>query len=254
MKRMAFIGAVALSMAACGGGGSSSSSGGGNEPAANTDAAAGFWVGTTNTGLSVAGVVLTDTRYYFPYFTAEGALGGVIAGNGNASADSFTSSNALDYQFDGGIVPGDISASLVEKQLLSGTATYSDDSGTVEFSTGYDDYWETTPELAAITGTWNGWAETFVGGEGATVTIAGTGSVSAVGAGGCSFSGTVAPRTDGNVYNMQITAANSDLCAPEYKGKTLKGVVILVEGEIVVMGTVTQNRRHGVFFSGMPAT
>jgi hypothetical protein len=209
---------AASTLAACGGGGSDSSSSDG--PATS---AQGLWTGTTSTNRTVTGLVLSDGSYYVLYSPVGSPtlIAGVVQGSGTSSGGSFASSNAKDFNLEGfGVLPATIAATYTSKQSFGGTIAYSGSTSTT-FTTHYDANYESAPSLAALAGTFSGQVASSAGTQTSTVTISANGAITTDGSSGCSTSGTVSPRTDGNAYNVSLTFGPSP-CV--FANQTLSGV------------------------------
>jgi len=197
---------LAALLSACGGGG------GGDSTAVAS--ATGLFNGTTTSGRSVTGVVLGDGTYYVLYSTTTNpnVIGGVVQGSGTTSANSFTSSNAKDFNLEGlGALNATVAANFVTKTSLSGSVTYSAPGITeTSFTTTYNADFEVAPSLSTIAGTYTGQALVSAGSQAATVTISATGALSGSGASGCALTGTVSPRSDGNVYDFSMTFGSTN--------------------------------------------
>ncbi len=200
MKHLVLAIAV-FTLAACGGGGG----GGGDNTASGT--AEGLWQGTTNTGRTVAGVVLDDGTYWFIYSLVgnSAVIAGVGQGNGISDNGSFTSGDGRDFNFEGlGVIDFTFAGNYTEMSSFGGTLNYSP-SGTTTITSSYDSDYDLTPSLAAIAGTYSGSAFTSGGPDFSTVSFTSTGDISGSGASGCMFSGSASPRANGNIYNVSIT-------------------------------------------------
>ncbi len=196
--------ALAVLLGACGGGGTSSDSGGGSTTTATAE---GLWQGTTSDGRSIEGVVLDDGTYWFVYSSAGNSevIGGAVQGNGRSNNGSFTSANGKDFNLEGlGVNNFTLAGSYVEKHSLSGTLTYAP-SGSKTFTSSYDSDYDATPSLAALAGTYNGTAATAAGADSVGATIAKSGALTGHGSGGCTFKGTVAPHSHGNIFDISVT-------------------------------------------------
>lgn len=213
---LALLSVAMLTLAACGGGD------GDSPPPATSETAEGLWIGTTNTNRSVTGVLLDDGTYYVLYSRVNNpsVIGGVVQGHGTSINGSFSSSDARDFNIEGlGVLPATISASYVARQSFNGVVMYPSDA--VSFTTTYDSQYDLTPSLATLAGTFTGQVAFSLGVEDATVTISNTGAISGAGASGCTFTGTAAPRTSGNVFNMSITFGGAPCF---FAGQTLTGI------------------------------
>ena len=195
---------LAVSLSAC-------SDGGGDTPASPAPAAAlaeGLWNGTSNSGRSVAGLILNDGTYWFLY-TLMGnpsVVAGVVQGNGTSQNGSITSSNTKDFNLEGlGILNASINGSYIVKQSLSGTIVIANNGGQSTFTTTYDADYDAPPNPALLTGTYSGSTATTGGVETVTVTLSAPGSITGSTASLCNFAGTFAPRSSGNVYDISIT-------------------------------------------------
>ena len=238
-------------VAACGGGGG----GGGDDFESEPTAARGFYVGTTNTGRAVEAVVLSNGTYWAIYSTVanDNVVAGVLQGRGSTSGTSFTSSNGRDFNLEGlEILPFSLDATFAEMASLSGTADYTGPTGNVTFSAVYDDSFELTPSLATVATSYSGTAASSAGAESATFTITSGGAISGSGSSGCTFSGTVAPRTDGNVYDITVKF-NGGPCVNGTE--TIKGIAVYdATAEVLTAAALNGDRDDGVIFVGSPTT
>ena len=210
--------AVAAALAACGGGGGVNDD---NPPSA----AQGLWIGSTNSNRAVTGLVFSDGTYYVLYSSVgqPSTIAGVVQGTSSASGGSWSSGNARDFNLEGlGVNSATVSGSYTAGDSLSGAISYS--GGTVtSFTSSYDAAYDITPTLTTLAGTYTGQVALSVGVQSATVTISGTGVVSA-NAQGCGATGTAAPRSDGNAYNFTLTFGGSPCF---FAGQTFSGVAYL---------------------------
>ena len=192
-------------------------------PPAPASEAEGLYRGNTATDRAVSGVILGDGTYYLVYCVENNPdiIAGVIQGNSTASGGNISSSNAMDFNFEGvGIFPATISATYSPEQWVDGTISYNN-GNTIDFSTTYDAAYENTPSLADLAGIFTGGVMFSLGSEDAEVTVSPTGAVLGVGASGCTMTGSVAPRASGNIYNISITFGG----APCYfENQTMTGI------------------------------
>lgn len=208
--------AFAVLLAGCSGGG------GGSTTASSTTvvaAAEGQYNGTTDTNRTFSTIVLDDGTFYAIY-TAAGfpnVPAGFIEGQGASNNGSFTATNARDYNFEANkLTISNLSASYRAKESIAGSVTPASGGASVTFSGTYDSVYEQAPLLATLAGTYTSIL-------GTAVTIGSDGAVSGAD-GDCMFSGTVSPRSKGNVYNTSISyGANCDVVS----GQTLTGVAVL---------------------------
>ena len=198
-------------LVACGGGGGGTSGDGvaASAPANPVPAgtAEGLWTGTTNNGRTVAGVVLDDATYWVLYsgINDPSRVAGLIHGNSTSSNGNFSSSDARDFNLEGlGINNGSVSGNYAEKASLDGTVTYPGLNDSVIFNTDYDPDYDRAPNLGALAGTYTLLAATVAGYDNVTLTISSGGQFSGAGISGCTFTGTVSPRSNGNVYDHSV--------------------------------------------------
>lgn len=196
---------LAFSISACGGEDGDTSN---STPPPSATSAEGLWNGTTNTGRSVAGLVLDDGTYWFLYSQVgnPNVLAGLVQGNGSSQAGAFTSSNTKDFNSeDPAILDATLAGSYVEKQSLSGTVTYVL-GGQTTFTSTYDTDYDLTPDVNLVVGTYTGTGSTATAGASETVTVTlSTSSIAGFTANGCLFTGSFVPRSSGNAYNVSVT-------------------------------------------------
>jgi hypothetical protein len=192
---IAFLSCIVIT--GCGGGGSSVAQ------QSVTTIPEGAYYGKTSNGRTIAGFILDDGSYWVLYSGLNPSFpGGLIQGTGTASNGNFSSTNGKDYSFEGlGILPVNVSATYVLAASLNGNMKYPSLNQTSTFTTTYDKSYETSPSLAVISGTYTGSAL----GDPTTISIANSGSITGKDSAGCTFSGTTAPRSKGNIYNTSIT-------------------------------------------------
>jgi len=236
--------ALELTISACGGGGSGSA-----PPVDTSGTAEGLWNGTTDTGRSIAGLVLDDGSYWFIY-TAVGnnaVIAGAVQGNGTSSFGKFTSSNGIDFNLEGlGINNFSFAGTYTAKSQIAGTLTYTGTTSTLSgmYSTDYD----LIPSLATVAGTYSGEAATAGGVEAATVTIASGGAITGASASGCSFTGAATVRPKGNVYNITVTFGGG-VCSNGTG--TVTGVAYYVaSSKELVSAALDSGRTNGFLYVG----
>lgn len=219
---------AAAFLTACGGGGS----GGGDEDSGpdTTAQAAGLYQGQS-AGQTVAILVVDTGRFYSLYGEQVGDtfyISGLLVGRGSGEGDEFRSSRVRDFSFEfGEVTSPSITATIANKQSFNGTISEGNQS--LEFTTSYLAEYETTPTLAAIEGTYVGFAADgrSAQSDNASLSVA-NGAITGSTAQGCNFTGTVAPRAAGNVYNLTIRFGSG--CAEN--GATWSGHAYLSGGEI----------------------
>jgi hypothetical protein len=213
-------------LTACGGGGD-------GDGDISAQRAAGVWTGTTDTNRNVTALTLSDGRYYVIYdrVGTPGTTGGLIAGTGeNFLAANYASANAIDYGFEA--LPGPVDAatvvgSLEPGQSFNAASTHRSNGTGFVFNTTFDTDFYTVPTLATIAGAYTGTVTFSLGARpNATFPAPVVFNVDANGAvtsdiNGCLITGQLAPRSDGNIYDLSITFGGG-LCA--YPGQTFTGV------------------------------
>lgn len=215
-----------LVLAACSSGGGDSAA-----PATAGPVPEGLWTGTTGNGRTISGVVLDDGSYWFLYAAVgtPALMAGTLQGNGSTSNGTFTSSNGLDFNNDLFQEKFDVTVTapyVMQQQQLNGTLTYN--GGPVTFTSTFDPEYNVVPVIANVAGTYPG----SVFGFPHTITISNTAppfdniivttppntgyrtgvSVDVSGIElGCDFTGTLTPRSSGNVYDITLTPDPSNI-------------------------------------------
>lgn len=207
---------LCTALAGCGGGG-----GGSNPtPSSSTLAAQGVYEGTTSSGTDFSLLLLDDGTYY--------TLGGVrssngfvvsdlVEGSGTQSGTTFSSTDVRDFLYTGQTLAGTLSATVGAGSGVSGSltegATRVSFNGAPPAGSTYD--YNMPANIGSITGTWN---LTTLQGAGATLTVNGDGSFSGTTA-GCSFAGSIAPRSSGkNVFDVSVVFGPAPCALPDGSG------------------------------------
>lgn len=245
---------LSLSLSACGGGGgddgSVSAGGGAQGPSlVISNAAEGMWLGTSDDGASISGVILNDGSFYAVYSTRsdKDVISGVVTGTGQANNGSFTVKDAVDFNFDRyGVNAVSVSASYFTKSSLSGVLTYSNRE-TSTFSTQYNPAYEQPANATLATGTYTGNAVSSAGTQTAFMTLQANGIITGVVA-GCNFSGVATPRGSVNVFNLSITFRGGS-CA--FGTDTLTGIGFYnIPRKQFYIAAPNAARSDGLFFQG----
>jgi hypothetical protein len=217
------------------------------------EASAGAWNGVTSTNRGISGVVLNDGTYYL-FYSAAGvveSLGGFLQGTGSSATGTFVSPDTKDFNLEGpSLLDATLSATFTPRSAFNGSVSYPGAGGTGTFTTSFDADYDIKPSLASIAGTYTGQsAETLTS---VTMTVTGAGAISGSSSGGCTFTGSAAPRAVGNVYDITLRfgAAPCDLV-----GATLTGIA-LYDGTIRQLLAVGLNgsRSQGFIFLGSKPT
>lgn len=217
MKKVALVLGLAAALSSCGGGG------GGDPPISSPE---GFYAGSTADGRTVQGVILDDNSYYVIYTgkNSPSIAAGFIQGIGSGNRGTFTSSNAIDFNFEGlGALPATLSTTYAQRSSLSGTISYPTLNQANTFNSTYSINYEIIPTLSALAGSYTGQIGDTTGSSAIAFTVSTTGAISGSVNNLCPFTGTAVPRSRGNVFNTSITFGASS-CA--IAGKTLTGGAI----------------------------
>ncbi len=205
------LGLLLLSgLPACGGGGETSTP---SPTALPVDSAEGLWLGTIpTTNRAMSGLVLDDGSYWILYSVAgdPSILSGLIQGTSSSQNGVFISSDAKDFNLQTGLLNATITGSYITKQGFTGTISYSQGNVHNTFTTTYDNDYDVPPNMNAVAGTYTGFITTS---ETATVEVTAAGGISGNTNTGCVFTGTFAPRTHGNVFNVTITFGGQNGCS-----------------------------------------
>jgi len=235
-----------LALTACGGGGGS-----GGTAVAPVSGAQGLWKGSTSP--SVMGIVLDDGSYWLLYSPANvsGFTGGFVQGTGTSLNGSFSSSDAIDFNFSGqGVNNATVSASYTVKQSFNGSVSYTNLNAPLTFTSSYNADYDQTPSLAAIAGNFLGIS--YVGSSSDVVTLvisaqgvlAGTSATS-----GCQYGGLVKPHTNGNVYDVSLLISGT---ACTTGTNTVTGIGYFdASSKRLYLAAVNTSRTTGMGFSGV---
>ncbi len=174
--------------------------------------AEGFWTGMTNTNRTVTGVVLDDGVYWFLYSVGgdPSVIEGVLQGDSNAQDGALNSLHAKDFNVERPVTPvldATINGSYTTKQSLSGS--YQSNVPDT-FTTTYNSDYELTPDITAVAGTYTG---PVAQNETVNVTVSAAGGISGTSSTGCRITGSVSPRTRGNVFDVTITFGGQSTCS-----------------------------------------
>ncbi len=254
-----FCTGLLLALIGCGGGGGGSNGGGGAEPSPLLSPA-GIWFANGQTDWNFEAIVLDTGEYFFIYTdkaTGNGSLtGGLVQGSATLSGDHFSSSNGLDFNFEGvGVSPRSLEATVTTYPLLqdttalNGTVT-ADSSSSQNFTSISDPLYYLTPTLETVAGTYDGHLDSAAEPEFFRLSISNAGDIAATGSSGCVATGTIKPHSSGNVYDIQITFGSSPCGQPN---KQVSGVGVSYSDPGLpglILGLVDSGRTFGVVFWG----
>jgi hypothetical protein len=240
-----FVAAIStLLLVSCGGSGDD---GGSSTPSD----AEGLWLGSTTTNRTITGLVLDDGSFYILYSRVGNAavLGGVVQGSGSATNGKFSSSSAVDLNTEGaGVLAATVSSDYSAKKSFDGTVSHTAGAAT-RFTSAFGTAYDQTPSLAPLAGTFAGQASFSRGNENANLTVAASGALSGSSTSGCTLTGTVAPRTRGNVFNVSITLGAAPCAFPN---QTMAGVAYFdPSAKRLYAATLNSGRTDGILFLGV---
>lgn len=255
MKARVFVAIAVLPfVAACGGGGDHpcqqlTSAGwvactpATTPPKVDTSIPEGIWGGGTSDGLAVSTLVL-ETGQYFIVPTSTNGIGlveGMMTGNNGNISDPA----AVIYPASNVPVAGTLAGSFSAKKTLTGTVSASatlsspfpSGSTSSTFNGNYNSLYDSPATVAEAVGSWTGQT------SGSSVTLAVSADGTFTGAnGGCTFSGTVSPRSTGkHVLDGKVTF-NSSACVPG-TGASLNFEAVVNGNQLAAAG-VTSQRDH----------
>lgn len=205
---------------ACGGGGEYGERHPTSLPQPTAPSAEDCWTGTTPSGRIVTGLVLDDGSYWVFYTVRDNTtvLAGLVQGTGTSHSGSFGSSNTRDFNLEGaGILAATMHGTYVPARSFRGTIAYLN-GDTETFTTTYDADSASAPNLDMVLGTYAGLrADNHT----VTVTVESAGTLSGHSSDGCTFAGTLSPRTMGKVFHHTVTFGGG---ACPYDTETVAGV------------------------------
>lgn len=210
----------------------------------------GIWTGATASGRNLSGVVLSDGSYYLRY-TAPGApalVAGALQGKAQAGATRWSSPDAKDFGLEGGgVQPAAVEGSFTARSAFGGVVTWASGASTT-FQMVYDATYSLPASLEVVAGSYTGSAVWLLGSQASTLTISRNGAVTGTLA-GCTLSGAVQPRTDGNAYSFSVTLGPAPCGNP---GQTYLGVAYL-DASMRRLHVVAPNtaRTEGLLFEGI---
>lgn len=205
---------------ACGGGGGYGERHPSSMPQPQPLSAEARWTGTTSSTRIVTGLVLGDGSYWVFYTARENpaVLAGLVQGTGTSHSGSFGSSNTRDFNLEGaGIRAATMSGTYAPKKSFRGTFAYFN-GDTEDFTTTYDTDSESAPNLNLVAGTYAGLC---ADNHTVSVTVESAGMLSGQSSDGCTFAGTLSPRTKGHVFHHTVTFGGG---ACRYGTETVTGV------------------------------
>lgn len=259
--RKTMVACLTVLLAGCGGGGGGSDGTSGDFAQAPAGIEGqGVYQGTVSYGIPTQEytqilLVLEDGTYYSMYGTpASGTLyaSHLIQGTGTInSSGTFTSTDLKHFVADGSVMSGSLSVPNISTSPFIGEITENGSpelfQGDVPATANY--VYSQPPVYANLVGA--SWSLTDLTGAATTVDFAADNTYTGT-TGGCSFSGTIAPRVSGkNVFDVKLTFGAAPCALP---GQTVTGIAInyvLTNGkrQLIIAG-VDASRSHAVAFFG----
>ncbi len=171
-------------------------------------------------------------------------IAGFFQASSHFGVSTFSTWNSVDVNVQGSGVSLDgvlLGGGYAEQAELTGPINFRQQLPD-NFTVTYDFAYEQTPSLAIIAGRYFGLAATPGGREIDAIRITGTGAIIGSNASGCTYTGTAAPRAEGNAYNTSITYGGG-AC---FNGtQTVTGLSYLQDGVLNVMA-LNPDRTNGV--------
>jgi hypothetical protein len=241
--------------------GCSSSGGGGAGTTAATNREKpipdGLYIGTISNGYIHNTFVLENGQYYVFYgisTTPALTVAGFIQGSGTMNNGSVASADLKDFFWDGSVFGGTLSASF-SGSTFNGTLTKRN--STVSLAGAHPKVaiynYDAAPKIPDIEG---GWTLTSMAGDTTTMSIHSNGTFSGK-TGGCTYTGTLAPRASGkNVFDVLLSFGGSP-CS--LSGQKISGAAIsylLADGVTrqFILAAVNDARSIGTAVFGTRAT
>jgi len=213
--------------------------------------AEGLYEGYTSSGRYITGIILDDGTFYVLYSIPSSYyyIGGVIQGDVYTNEKFIYSTNAKDFNLEGlGVMQATLSGTFTPKQTISGTLSYTYGEQ-VDFTASYNNYYELTPSINNITGTYTGTIAFSLGYENVSINIFSNGAVSGYGSSGCSVAGYITPRSSGNVYDISVNFGGYP-CYFSYQ--TMNGVVFYDSSTRGLYAALpNSSRTDGILFVGV---
>ena len=234
-RRLAAGWTVVLLLAACGGGG--------DAPLTFTG-----WSGTAGGNRDLTAVVLPNGTYYLLYAAAgdPATVGGVVQGTATLDKGSFSSADALDFSAEGaGIRASGVAASYDPAGSFQGTVTPTAGGTALDFQATQPRTNWVPAGLPALVGSYGGTAGFALGVRQAVFTVTASGAVSSS-INGCAITGTAAPRSDGDAYDLTLTFGPSPCALP---GLAFAGIAFLRpdNGRLYAAARNTATRQSVIF-------
>lgn len=174
--------------------------------------AEGRWQGRTSDGGFVLGIVLDTGEYYFLYYYPPSDLiTGFVQGTSSSVTGNFSSADARDVHFGGGVIPVSFTGNYTAQSSLS--VTVHEGTANTVFQTSYVSSYTEPVALASYAGSYSSTATN-------AFTVDAFGSFTGV-IGECTFAGSAVPHGGVAVLNLILTASEA-MCVLD--GQTMTGI------------------------------
>jgi hypothetical protein len=183
------------------------------------------------------------------FYTARGnpnLLAGLVQGTGTSHSGTFGSSNTRDFNLEGaGILTATMTGTYVQNHNFNGTIAYRR-GGTSSFTSTYNPDYEQVPNMTVMAGSYSGRLATS---QTVTVTVSSAGTLSGHSTDGCTFTGSLAPRANGNAFYVAVTFGSG----PCRNGtETVNGVAFYdAATRRLYSAALNHARTNGFIFVGM---
>lgn len=164
--------------------------------------AEGRWSGTVGSANTINALVLDDNSFWAVVGT-NAAPTAVLTGNGTLSASTYSIGELRQVTASGTSSTGSLMAMVSTQSALTGSVTLG--STTAALSANYSSVYAGSPSVAAAVGVFAGTSTEAGRGGLASLVVEPNGGVKGLTQQGCAFTGTLAPRRSGNVFDLTLT-------------------------------------------------
>ena len=245
---------VLAGLAACGGGGD------GNEPPTPPAPVQhvipeGIWLGNSTTNRTVSLLMWASGNFYLTYSAVgdPNVVTGFTQGTGTAEDSAFTSSSGVDFNTETNTINlgPRVTGNFALRQTFTGALSLIPGRPPdLSFATAFSNTSDQAPSLANLATTYTGQVTTMSGPRNATLTITTLGSFSGTDALGCTFTGTVTPRSRGNAYDMAWTQGGAP-CALALRSFSGIAYADSAARRLYILGTDGAATPLPIWFSGL---
>jgi hypothetical protein len=233
-------------LSACGGGDSGANGAVGitpQTPSVNTAEAVGLWSGRSGEFAGIRSttlLVLADGNFFHLYSRVDRPteLAGLIHGVGTLDRSSLRKTDAIDFNFEGGMQErSNYLVSAMARLNVTGSVDYVSATFSKSFTATYNTDFDGSAVLADINRNYSGNAYSVKGTQAAVISIDASGGLlgSSGGTFACSFTGRARPRSDSKVFDVNVTFTGSGCAYPNqtfagiaFVDKPTKGIAVMV--------------------------